>query len=257
MENKLIAEAVGTGIIVHGGCGIVAAGKYLNPGLTLPAMSLVWGTSVALAVYATRDVSGAHLNPAVTAALAVNKPEACDWDTAIKFMAAQTFGATVAGGINYAIFSKAISNFEAAEGIVRGTKSSHVSFNGAFGMVPTKEIVSVPKALLCEVWMTSALVYLVFGLTDDQHTVPEGAAPALIGGAVMALVGMFGPVTGCGMNPARDLGPRLITGMAGWKGAALSPGWPIYTVGPLIGGVLGGAFYQASNSKNPLGGVLN
>jgi len=52
----------------------------------------------------------------------------------------------------------------------------------------------------------------------------------------MALVGMFGPVTGCGMNPARDLGPRLITALAGWKGAAFSPGWPIYTVGPLIGG---------------------
>ena len=69
-------------------------------------MAMVWGTSVALAVYVTRDVSGAHLNPAVTTALAANMPEACDWGKAGKFIAAQTFGAAVAGGVNYAIFNK-------------------------------------------------------------------------------------------------------------------------------------------------------
>lgn len=253
-KDMLIAEAMGTGIIVHGGCGIVCAGKYLNPGLTLPAMAMVWGTSVALAVYVTRDISGAHLNPAVTMALAANMPDACDWNKAFQFIGAQTFGAAVAGGINYAIFNKAISNFEAAEGIKRGSKGSWSSFNGAFGMVPTKEIISVPKAFMAEIWMTSALVYLIFGLTDDKKTVPEGAAPALIGGAVMALVGMYGPVTGCGMNPARDLGPRLVTALAGWKGAAASPGWWIYTAGPVVGAVLGGAFYQMTHDKPFLGG---
>ena len=70
-----------------------------------------------------------------------------------------------------------------------------------------------------------------------------------MGAAVTTLVSVFGPVTGCGMNPARDLGPRLVTLLAGW-GAAATTSWWIYTLGPVMGGVLGGMTYQARYGMN-------
>lgn len=63
------------------------------------------------------------------------------------------------------------------------------------------------------------------------------------------LIMQFAPVTGCGMNPARDLGPRLVTLLTGWKGSALSRGWWVYTVGPIIGAVAGGAAYTQYAAK--------
>ena len=67
------------------------------------------------------------------------------------------------------------------------------------------------------------------------------------------LVGVFGPVTGCGMNPARDLGPRLVTMLGGWGATALTPGWWAFTAGPCIGAVLGGAGEQKNNSDYTFG----
>ena len=74
--------------------------------------------------------------------------------------------------------------------------------------------------------------------------VPEGAAPALIGATVTTLIVGGGPLTGCGMNPARDLGPRIITMLSGWGGASFNPGFWIYTAGPLVGAVAGGTLYN-------------
>jgi len=246
MAAKCFAEAIGTGLIVIGGCGIVCAGKYVNPAISPMMMSSIWGVSVALAVYTTRDVSGGHLNPAVTAALAANGK--CPASTVLPYWLSQTAGAAAAGAVNYIIFGKAIKSWEALEGIKRGSPGSHVSFNGAFGMVPNDKVVCIPRAFAAEIWMTAVLAYVIFALGDeDNKTVPSGAAPALVGATVTTLVGIFGPVTGCGMNPARDLGPRLVTAAAGWGPAARSPGWWIYTAGPILGGVLGGAFYKATN----------
>lgn len=61
--------------------------------------------------------------------------------------------------------------------------------------------------------------------------------------SVATLVAIFGPVTGCGMNPARDIGPRVVTAMAGWGAVARSRGWWVYTIGPVVGAVSGGAAY--------------
>lgn len=244
--KKLIAEAVGTGIIVLGGCGVVCTHKYAAV-LQGGHLAAVWGASVALAVYATRDISGAHLNPAVTASLVVNK----DFPVgeAGPYVLAQTAGAAVAGAINYAIFRTGIIAHEAKQGIVRGAAGSCASFSGAFGMTPNPAMVSVMGGFACEVAMTSLLVFLIFAITDSENTVPTDAAgPVLIGTAVAVLVSIFGPVTGCGMNPARDLGPRLVTLAAGWGSTAIPAAW-IYTLGPVLGGILGGAAYLAFTKK--------
>jgi glycerol uptake facilitator protein len=243
--KKLAHEAIGTGLIVLLGCGSVCSVKYLGSGMTLGGVSIIWGTGVALAVYGTRDASGAHLNPAVTVALAVHRPQSTPPALAIAYVGAQTLGASLAAALNYAVFSRAIAAFEAKEGVVRGTPASAASYAGAFGMVPNPLALRAPGAAFAtEVLATSVLTYLVFSLTDPASSVPPAAAPALIGATVTTLVSVFGPVTGAGMNPARDLGPRLVTLLSGWKGAALQ-GAPIYTIGPIVGAVLGGGMYDA------------
>ena len=239
---KCVAEAIGTGIIIQGGCGVVAAVKYAGSGMGSFGISIIWGVSVMLAVYATAPVSGAHLNPAVTCALV-----ACDKapaEEAPYYIGAQLAGATIAGAVNYLIFSAGIAALEASQSVVRGSAASTAIFHGAFGMVPTAALVGPVGAFVAEVWMTSVLAFCIFAFTDPAGAVPDGAAPAMIGATVATLVAVFGPVTGCGMNPARDLGPRLVTLCTGWGGAARSSAW-VYTLGPVAGAVLGGKAYQA------------
>jgi len=252
MLQKCFAEALGTGMIVAGGCGVVCALKYAGHSVNALGIGLAFGASVTLAIYATRNVSGAHLNPAVTLAVAVNDPEACPLSTAVPYMISQVLGGAAAAALNYAAFSGGIAAMEASSKIVRGMPGSCASFAGAFGMVPTSAIVKTPAAFVVEAAMTAALVFCIFCFTDPEKGVPADAAPALIGLTVGSLVHVFAPVTGCGMNPARDLGPRLVTMATGWGGAALSSGWWVYTAGPLLGGVLGGAAYIALYKPSPV-----
>lgn len=243
LSRKLVAEAAGTFTIVGLGCGVVCAAKYAKSPLSPFGIAATWGMGVTLAVYATRDISGAHLNPAITAAIAVNNPTMSVSDSGA-YVAAQTFGATAAGFLNYAIFRNGISALEKEEKIKRGTRGSAALFNGAFGMIPNTALVRTPaSALLVEVACTGIFGFLVFALTNEKSTVPAAAAPPLIGTAVAALVAIFGPVTGCGMNPARDIGPRVVTAIAGWGKIAGSRAW-VYSVGPVAGAVLGGAAYK-------------
>jgi len=248
LQRRCVAEAIGTGIIVTLGCGVVCSAKYCASAVGAGHMAAVWGMAVALAVYATRDISGAHLNPAVTCSLAANKdfPK----EEIVPYICSQTFGATVAGAINYLICSAAIAAFEMEQGIVRGTAASAASFSGAFGMTPNPQVLSPLGALAAEVYMTAILVFMIFAITDDTGSVPGGAAPALIGATVASLVSVFGSITGCGMNPARDVGPRLVSAVAGWSAATLPSCW-VYTLGPIVGAILGGALYQQLLAKKP------
>ena len=241
--QKWCAEALGTGMIVGGGCGTVCAMRYAAHPIGPLAIGAAFGGAVALAVYATRDISGAHLNPAITAAVvSQGGMSAAD---ALPYVGAQMAGATAAAGINYAVYAKGIAALEAKEGIVRGAAGSGASFSGAFGMIPTAALVRTPGALLVETGATAALAFLVFAMTDEESSVPDGAAPALIGLTVAGLATQYGAVTGAGMNPARDLGPRLVTALTGWGAAALSSGWWVYTLGPVVGACAGGAAYTA------------
>ena len=86
--QKCVAEGLGTFMIVGGGCGAVCAAKFANYSLSPLGISLTFGACVTMAIYTTRDVSGAHLNPAITAALAINKPEACSPKIVLPYMAA-------------------------------------------------------------------------------------------------------------------------------------------------------------------------
>jgi glycerol uptake facilitator protein len=241
----LAYEAAGTGLIVFFGCAPIAASKYLASTLTLGGVAACWGAGVTLAVYATRDVSGAHLNPAVTAALAVHRPGAQPLAVSAAYAVAQVAGAAAGSLATYLTFSTALGLKEAAAGAKRGAAGSEALLGGAFAVAPGAGALRGARgAYGVEMIATGVLSFLIFALTDPESTVPPAAAPALIGATVAGLVAAVGPVSGAGMNPARDLGPRLIAAAAGWGGRALK-GWAPFTLGPLMGAVLGGGVHDA------------
>eukprot|EP01061_Rhynchopus_euleeides_P026354 TRINITY_DN430_c0_g2_i1.p2 TRINITY_DN430_c0_g2~~TRINITY_DN430_c0_g2_i1.p2 ORF type:complete len:269 (+),score=88.87 TRINITY_DN430_c0_g2_i1:53-859(+) len=250
LAQKCAAEALGVGLIVGEGCGIVCASKFVPQYPMGPfGISSVFGMSVAAAIYATRDISGAHLNPAVTGALAVFRPEACPPQQVAPYWAAQLFGGAVAAGVNYMVYNSAIRKLESAENITRGARGSWAVYSGAFGMVPNPAVVGPMGACLVEAGLTATLMFVILAVTDEKKSVPSAAAPALIGMTVTALAAQYGPVTGAGMNPARDLGPRFITSVAGWGKASASPAWWAYTAGPMAGALFGAALYTSVFEK--------
>ena len=248
--RALVHEAAGTGLIVALGCGSIASSKFLGSALGLGGIAAVWGGAVATAIYATRDVSGAHLNPAVTVALAVHRPEVVSPYTATYYMGAQLLGATCAGIANALVFGRAIRAFEMKEGIVRGSLASANTLGGAFCVAHNASALrGVPGIIGVEALATGLLTYVVFALTDEQKSTPASGAPVMIGVTVASLVAVFGPVSGAGLNPARDLGPRIAAFAGGW-GAAASRGLLPFTLGPIFGAVVGGAVYdRITNSK--------
>ena len=251
LAQKCAAEALGVFVIITGGCGAVCASNFGGAPLTHFQVAAAFGLAVTMAVYLTRDVSGAHLNPAITAALAVHDPEACPADTVAPYVGAQMFGATIGAALNWAAYRGGIASAHAAAGVVPGTAASAQLLSGAFHMIPNWGLVkSSPGALLGEMAMTAALAFVVFAIGDPDKSFPAAAAPALVGATVATIVLPGGPLTQCGMNPARDLGPRLVAAMqGGLKGAALTPAAWVYTVGPIVGAIAGGALYNATLRK--------
>ena len=255
------AEMWGTAVIVLFGCGSVCSALYVESQIDLFGIAAVWGLGVALAVYCSANISGAHLNPAVSLAFAIYRPKAFPWRRLPWFVLFQMLGGVLGGAVNLAIYGPAIRRFEAKQGLVRGTMPSHLSamaFGEYFpnpglvqaGLLEPDEI-SVFGALCVEAWGTFILMVVILSVIPEGeamllHT-SRGLIPLIIGATVTCNLFVYAPWTQAGWNPARDFGPRLVTYMAGW-GAAAIPGprngfW-IYIVGPCIGTVLGGAFHD-------------
>ena len=256
-----LAEMWGTAVIVLFGCGSVCSALYVESQIDLFGIAAVWGLGVALAVYCSANVSGAHLNPAVSLAFAIFRPKAFPWWRLPWFVLFQMLGGILGGAVNLAIYGPAIRRFEAKQGLVRGTMPSHLSamaFGEYFpnpglvqaGLLEPDEI-SVFGALCVEAWGTFILMVVILSIIPEGEAMllhnSRGLIPLIIGATVTCNLFVYAPWTQAGWNPARDFGPRLVTYMAGW-GAAAIPGprngfW-IYIVGPCIGTVLGGAFHD-------------
>ena len=172
-------------------------------------------------------------------------------------------GGFCAGGVAYALYQHAIEQFEDQHDIVRGTNNSVITamLFGEYFPNPslydhTKaenlEVISTLEALLVEAWTTGILAFIIFCFTDKNNTaVGSGndkvAVPVLIGITVAILISLYGSLTQVGMNPARDFGPRIFAAIAGWGTVAIPGsrnGFWVYIVGPLIGAIVGAAFYD-------------
>jgi glycerol uptake facilitator protein len=241
---ELIAEFIGTMLILLFGAGVVAMvvlfakgdpGEVVNGGYT--NITLGWGLGVTFGVYAAGRISGAHLNPAVTLALALFR--GFSWAKALPYALAQTAGAFAGAAIVYVNYREAFRQFDPLLEKTAGIFCTFPAFPGA------------PSAgFFDQVLGTALLLFLIFAVTDERNvTLSPGLAPVVIGLIVVAIGISFGAMHGYAINPARDLGPRLFIVLAGFRNNGLTDGsfvWWIPIAGPLLGGVLGAGIYDAT-----------
>jgi glycerol uptake facilitator protein len=255
-----VAEFLGTMVLILFGDGVVAmAVAALNQsgrGKEIFAASgdwlLIawgWGFAVCFAVYVAGGVSGAHLNPAVTIAMAWRRGFA--WVKVPGYIVAQCLGAFVGAALVYFNYRYAIGSYESANKIVRGTEDSIPTFS-IFATFPAPYFDSWTGPFFDQVIGTAALVLFIFAVTDEYNTPVHGnLAPLIVGFIVVAIGISFGANAGYAINPARDFGPRMFAWMAGWKEIAM-PGnygnintyfW-IPIIGPFVGAGIGAAIYD-------------
>src|SRR5205823_9348501 len=208
-----------------------------------------WMIAVVLAIYVAGGVSGAHINPAVTVALAVRR--GFPWAKVPHYIFAQVAGAFTGAALVYLNYKDAIKGYEHATGAVRGKSSSIASYSIS-ATFPAGFFHSPMGPFIDELIGTALLVGIVLAVIDDLNLPPKGNLAPWIIGSIVAGIGMsFGANTGYAINPARDFGPRLFAWFAGWDGVAL-PGnygkgnwyWWLPIVAPIVGAVIGAVVYD-------------
>jgi glycerol uptake facilitator protein len=248
--KAFIGEILGTFIMVLFGCGSVVVATLFGEYNGIFQIGIVWGIGVSLAIFATRHLSCAHLNPAVSVAMVFGKRMSAK--KLPVYLVAQFIGAFLAGWAVYLLFSPSIAAFESAQGIVRGTLESTQTAR-MFGEYYTKiggtAVVSMPLAMLAEAFGTFLLVLLIFALTEGCNVgrPSDTMAPLFIGLTVSSIIFLIAPLTQAGLNPARDFGPRVVAWITGWGDAAFPDHcggffW-VYILAPLIGGILAALFF--------------
>jgi glycerol uptake facilitator protein len=251
-KREFFGELIGTFLLVLFGCGSVAVTVLFGAHQGLFQIALVWGIGVTLAIYATRHLSCAHLNPAVSLAMVIGKRMSAK--RLPVYLLAQFSGAFIAAGVLYGLFSGSIAHFEQINGIVRGTPVSvqTAMMFGEFYPNPGAAAVasvSLPLAFAAEAVGTFLLVIMIFALTEGCNLgrPRDELAPVFIGLTVAAVICLLAPLTQAGLNPARDLSPRLFAWLAGWRSAALPDAvggffW-VYVLGPFVGGGIAAGFF--------------
>jgi glycerol uptake facilitator protein len=227
-----LAEFVGTFILILLGGGVVAGvvlkgGKAENAGWY--TIAIAWGLAVTFAIYAVGNISGAHINPAVSISLAF--ADEFPWAKVPGYILAQIAGAFTAAVCVWVFYIPFWSKTE--------DKASKL---GVFSTIPA--IRSGIHNFVSEMVATAVLIFGLLFIGANEFT--EGLNPLVVG-ALIAVIGFsLGGTTGFAINPARDLGPRIAhfmlpiheKGSSDWRYA------PIPVFGPLLGGLLGAALYK-------------
>jgi MIP family channel proteins len=241
-RREAAAEFLGTFLILVFGTASVAQ-KVLSDGALGSALSihLSWGLGVVFGIYASAGVSGAHLNPAVTLALAAFR--GFPWRKAPAYLLAQTAGAFAGAAVTYLTYREALAAFDGGVRQVVGEKATA----GIFATYPQPFLSAFPGGFVDQVVGTALLMLGIFAISDRRNAGPAQGGPVLVGALVVAIGMTFGFNAGYAINPARDLGPRLFTFLAGWGSEVWSAAggwWWVPVVAPCLGGLLGALAYD-------------
>jgi len=205
---------------------------------------LGWGLAVMLGIYVAGAISGAHINPAVTLAMAATGR--LPWAKVVPYWVAQVLGAFVAAAILFFVYQGAISN--ALGGVA--LSSSNISAVGGIFYTAPKAFVGTFGAFGDEFVGTALLVGLILAIVDGRNQPVQGNLnPLIIGLLIVAIGASFGLNTGYAINPARDFGPRLWMALAGGGTGALNSYTWIPIVAPLVGGTVGAFIYDYTIGK--------
>jgi aquaporin NIP len=220
--RRAAAEFLGTFLLVFAGPGAIVIDAISDGGVTSLGIGLSFGLAVMVAIFSIGHISGAHINPAVTLAFALQGR--FPWTQVPLYFGGQLAGAITASLVHLALF-----------GNVARLGSS----------VPSDTTL---QALGLEIVITFFLMFVITAVATDARAVGQGAAVA-VGGYVALAATFSGPVAGASMNPARSFGPALVSGT--W-----TDHW-IYWLGPVAGAALGGLVYEYVRRAYPPGAALD
>jgi aquaporin NIP len=205
--KKYLSEFIGTFILLFVGTGSVIVNQQTNGALGLPGIAAVWGLVIIALIYAFGDISGTHINAAVTLAFAVDKRFA--WKEVAPYLGSQLAGALAASALLHFLFPE----------------------NKTLGITQPlgTDMQSITQSLILEVVMTFILMMVVLRVSvgAKEKGITAGIA---IGATVWLLVLFGGPISGTGLNPTRSIAPAIISGN-------MQSLW-IYIVGPITGAQL-------------------
>jgi len=218
--KKYAAELLGTGALVLIGCGSAAiAGQYIG----YAGIAFAFGLTVLVMVYAVGNISGCHINPAITVAMLVaGKIKGKD---AILYIISQCIGAIIGAGILLAI-AKGLPGYATA---VNG-----LGQNGYGDQSPAGY--AMWACFVAELVLTALFLFVIFGSLSEKA--PKGFAGISIGFTLVLIHLVAIPITGTSVNPARSLGPAVFVG-----GDALPQLW-LFWVAPLVGGILAAIIWK-------------
>jgi glycerol uptake facilitator len=229
------AEVIGTALLILLGNGVVA-GVLLNHSKAQNAGWIVitfgWGLAVMTGAFAVIQFSGAHLNPAVTVGLAI--ADVIDWDKVPEYFAGEFVGAFIGATL---VWLSYLDHWRETED--PGLKLA------CFSTAPA--IRNYVANIITEVVGTFVLVFGILAFVANKATADTGLVALLVGLLVLGIGLSLGGPTGYAINPARDLGPRImhaILPIAGKGGSDWSYAW-VPVLGPLIGGALAALAYNA------------
>ena len=225
--KKYLCEFIGTAVLVLFGCGAATLGGNLG----VVGIALAFGLSIIAMAYVIGNISGCHVNPAVSLAMLIDKR--IDFKDFCGYVIAQVLGAFAGAVLLYVI----ISNNSLLDISYTG-----LGANG-FGMLSDNEI-TMAGAFLVEFVLTLVFVFTVLGVTADES---KSSVAGIVIGLTLTFVHILGiPLTGTSVNPARSLAPAVLVG-----GEALSQVW-LFIVAPLLGSVIAALLFRILKSKKEI-----
>lgn len=235
--KKCIAEVIGTSVLVFVACGVACVA---NEGGWWVAISFAFGLVIVAMAYSIGNISGCHINPAVSLGMLISKR-----------MTLKEFGAYVGSQVIGAFIGSALlglclrGNFEAL-----GANTIQPLLQNASGKL---DAMSYLSAFVVELILTFVFVISILGVTDKKHH--DGKNAGIVIGLVLALVHLLGlGFTGTSVNPARSLAPALLTAIAG-NTTSLVQIW-IWILAPLAGGAIAAIVYQVLSKEKEQSNAL-
>ncbi|MFF3764172.1 MIP/aquaporin family protein [Streptomyces sp. NPDC001922] len=254
-SDIFIGETIGTAVLILLGGGVCAAvtlkrSKAQNAGWL--AITFGWGFAVLAGAYISTSLSKAHLNPAVTVGLAVNSGE---WGDVPFYLAGQMLGAMIGAALVWLAYygqfqahltdPEIVSKTSGEEGMVdQGSAPAAGPVLGIFSTGP--EVRNPAQNLMTEIIGTAVLVLAILALGLQKGLGESGTGTLMVALVVVGIGLSLGGPTGYAINPARDLGPRIVHALLPLPnkgGSDWGYAW-VPVVGPLIGGALGAVIFQ-------------